>query len=113
MNLLPVVPPSNFGPVLVENVAGLGDFYCFYSPPGQLLKYVQVQLFDGFTNHLKANPGIAFWMRTQFHFFLGVQVANKGNQNYTTLRDYANNRFLCVRLATYLAYALNNISANV
>jgi len=79
MNLLPAVPPSNFGPVRVEHVAGLGDFHRFKTPQGQPLKYVQVQLLDGFTNHLKANPGIAFWMRTQFHFFLSDQVANKGN----------------------------------
>ena len=78
----------------VENVVGLGDFYRFNSPPGQPLKYAQVQLLDGFTNHLRANPGIAFPMQTPFHFFLGVQVANKGNQSYVTLRDYANNRFL-------------------
>ena len=76
--------------------------------PGQLSRYVQVELNDRFTDYLKANPNQTFLMKIGLHPSFGVQHATKGNMNYGILDDQANNRLFCVGLLTYLNH--HNVS---
>ena len=40
------INPINWGAIQVETVAPFGDFYVLNAPPGQPLKYVQVELWN-------------------------------------------------------------------